>query len=562
MTFLSKIKIRTKLAMVLGLTALSLVLAIGIATSLQHERMVQDRIAKLRAITEVVAELAQSLSTDVKAGKLTQEQALARFKDVTRTMWYDGHRNYVAIGELNGNWFMNAAVPKIEGTAGNKNANGRYLLEDFIAEVRNSDDGMSTYDYPKPGTTEPLPKLTYIKKFAPWNLLITTGVWIDDLDADYHAVLFKLAGIGGLILAFAAGVIFMVNSDISRSLGSLKTKMEALVNGDLSVKIDETNRRDEIGEMAATVQVFKDNAVRIHGLEQQEAEVAQRAAVERRAAMDALATGFETSVNGVVGAVASSAATMQTTAEAMTKNAGDTSERVVFVRSASDKALDNVQTVAAAAEELSASVNEISRQVTHSTEIARKAVAEAEQSNSTVQLLSGGAEKIGAVVQLIRNIAEQTNLLALNATIEAARAGEAGRGFAVVASEVKALATQTAKATEEISGQVATMQSTTAEAVTAINGIADTIAQMSKIATTISAAVEEQGAATREIARNIQAAATGSSEISSHIGGVSTAAVATGSAASEVLTGARDLDRQAGALRSAVNEFLRQVRAA
>ncbi len=187
---------------------------------------------------------------------------------------------------------------------------------------------------------------------------------------------------------------------------------------------------------------------------------------------------------------------------------------------------------------------------------------EAEQSNVTVKALSGGAEKIGAVVQLIQSIAEQTNLLALNATIEAARAGEAGRGFAVVASEVKALATQTARATEEISGQVVSMQETTTGAVAAISGIANTIGQMSEIATMISAAVEEQGAATREIARNIQSAATGSGEVAGQIGNVSKAAVATGTAATDVLTGARELDRQAGALRSAVEQFLGQVRAA
>ena len=205
---------------------------------------------------------------------------------------------------------------------------------------------------------------------------------------------------------------------------------------------------------------------------------------------------------------------------------------------------------------------EISRQVARSSEIASKAVGDAERTNATVGALSTGAEKIGEVVKLIHSIAAQTNLLALNATIEAARAGESGRGFAVVASEVKALANQTAKATEEISSQVAAMQASTSEAVASIGGITETISQMSEITVSISTAVEQQGGATREIARNIQSVAAGSNEISTHIGGVTTAAAATGKAASEVLANARELDNQSGMLRSAVDEFLGKVRAA
>jgi methyl-accepting chemotaxis protein len=316
--------------------------------------------------------------------------------------------------------------------------------------------------------------------------------------------------------------------------------MQALADGSLEGGIPGVGRGDEVGAMAATVQIFKDNAVRIRGLEKAETETQARAAAERRAAMEGIAGDFERSVNGIVRSVSAAAAGMQTTAQSMTATASDASARAATVGAASDSASSNVGTVAAAAEELSTSVTEISRQVTRSSEIANKAVGDAERTNATVQVLSTGAEKIGEVVKLIHSIAAQTNLLALNATIEAARAGESGRGFAVVASEVKALANQTAKATEEISAQVAAMQASTSDAVSAINGI--------------TAAIEQQGDATREIARNIQQVATGSSEISAHIGGVTTAAAATGSAASDVLANARELDNQSGMLRNAVED--------
>jgi methyl-accepting chemotaxis protein len=218
--------------------------------------------------------------------------------------------------------------------------------------------------------------------------------------------------------------------------------------------------------------------------------------------------------------------------------------------------------VASATEELSASIGEITNQVTESTRIVGDAVHQANDTNSKVQGLAQAAEKIGEVVRLINDIAGQTNLLALNATIEAARAGEAGKGFAVVASEVKTLATQTAKATEEIAAQVRAIQEATASSAEAIGSITKTISRVSEISTTIASAVEEQGAATQEISRNVQQAAQGTQEVSSNIGAVTSAAQQTGSAANEVLQSASELSRNGEMLKSQVEEFLRTVRAA
>jgi methyl-accepting chemotaxis protein len=374
---------------------------------------------------------------------------------------------------------------------------------------------------------------------------------------------FGMLGLAIAAVAVSSGCIAWVMArGFSVSLTQLVARTRALAEGEVDTDIPGLERGDEIAAMAASVQMFKESAVRMRGIGNVDTETQGRALAERRTAMETLANEFERSVNGIVRSVTTAAAGMQTTAQSMTATASEASARAATVGAASESASNNVGTVAAAAEELSSSVAEISRQVTRSSEIASKAVGDAERTNATVQVLSTGAEKIGEVVKLIHSIAAQTNLLALNATIEAARAGESGRGFAVVASEVKALANQTAKATEEISGQVAAMQASTSDAVAAISGITETIAQMSEITVSISTAMDQQGDATREIARNIQSVAAGSSEISDHIGGVTTAAAATGTAASDVLTNARELETQSGMLRSALDGFLAKVRAA
>jgi methyl-accepting chemotaxis protein len=261
-------------------------------------------------------------------------------------------------------------------------------------------------------------------------------------------------------------------------------------------------------------------------------------------------------VKEVVGVVASASSEMESAAQSMSATAEETNRQAGAVAAASEEASSNVQTVASAAEELSSSISEITRQVTQSSDVARKAVEEAAKTNATVKGLAEAAQKIGEVVNLINEIAGQTNLLALNATIEAARAGEAGKGFAVVASEVKSLANQTAKATEDIGRQISAIQSATEAAVGAIQGIGKTIEEIAKIATNIASAVEEQGAATQEIARNVQQASAGTQEVTSNISGVTKAATETGAAAGQVLTAARELATQGDTLKKEVEGFL------
>ena len=559
---LNNLTIAPKLGILVGVTLFGLCIAGALAGYLMQREMLDARLDQVRSIVDAARNMAIGLQKQVEAGQLTREAALAEFGRRANTMTYDNGAGYLFGTTYDGITVLSPDPRQIGTNRMDLVVNGRMLSRELLDGVKTKGEVVLTYEYVRPGEEKPVRKISYATAIPGWNMMLGSGAYLDDLDAKLKPLIWAL-GLATLVIAMiSGGIAWLIGRSISQPLGRLGARMRGLADGALDADIPGIERGDEVGAMAATVQIFKDNALRIRGLESIEAETQQRVAAERRATMENIADDFERSVKGIVSSVATAAAEMQTTAQSMTATASDASARAATVGAASDGASNNVGKVAAAAEELSSSVAEISRQVTQSSRIAAQAVGDAGRTNATVQVLSTGAEKIGEVVKLIHSIAAQTNLLALNATIEAARAGESGRGFAVVASEVKALANQTAKATEEIATQVAAMQSSTSEAVLSIGGITETIARMSEITTSIATSVEQQGEATREIARNIQSAAAGSSEISAHIGGVTAAAAATGLAASDVLSNARELDNQSGMLRHAVDEFLAKVRAA
>jgi methyl-accepting chemotaxis protein len=368
------------------------------------------------------------------------------------------------------------------------------------------------------------------------------------------------AGVGlllGLLAALWIGI-----KGLSQPVGRLKIIMEKLAHNDLAVVVTGLQRRDELGDMARTVEVFKTNAIEVNRLKDGLAATEKLAAEQVKASMKKLADDFEAAIGEIVDTVSSASTELEASAGTLTSTAERSQELTTAVAAASEEASTNVQSVASATEEMTSSINEISRQVQESARIANDAVDQAKNTNDRVGELSQAAGRIGAVVELINTIAGQTNLLALNATIEAARAGEAGRGFAVVASEVKALAEQTAKATGEISQQITGIQAATQGSVAAIKEISTTINRMSEISSTIASAVEEQGAATQEISRNVQQAAQGTQQVSANITDVQRGASETGSASSQVLTAAQSLSRDSNRLKLEVGKFLNSVRAA
>jgi methyl-accepting chemotaxis protein len=361
----------------------------------------------------------------------------------------------------------------------------------------------------------------------------------------------------GMLLGFVIG-----QYGVAKPLRAMVDLLQSLAGGKFEIDIHSTERKDEIGDVAKSALVFKQNGLAKIQLEAEQKEAEARIAQQRKADMHKLADDFESAVGEIINVVSSASNELEASANTLTATAERSQQVSTTVAAASEEASTNVQSVASATEELTSSVNEISRQVQESARMAGDAVGQARETTDRVSELSKAASRIGDVVDLINTIAGQTNLLALNATIEAARAGDAGRGFAVVASEVKALAEQTAKATGEIGQQIAGIQSATQDSVSAIRGISDTIAKLSEISSTIAAAVEEQGAATQEISRNVQNAAQGTQQVSSNITDVQRGASETGSASTQVLSAAKSLSSDSHRLKLEVGRFLGTVRAA
>jgi len=344
---------------------------------------------------------------------------------------------------------------------------------------------------------------------------------------------------------------------VGRPLARMTGAMTALAGGDTTSPIVGADRKDEIGVMARTVQIFKDNAVENEQLRAAQESAKYRAEEAQRAAREVIADGFEAQVGEVIDAVGAAAARLNAASDQLAGGANESSIQATTVASAAEQATGNVTTVASATEELSTSIGEIAGQMERSLSVATRADAEARHATDLVSRLSSNVSSIGAIVGLINDIACQTNLLALNATIEAARAGDAGKGFAVVANEVKHLANQTARATDEITDKISAVRAGTDEAVTAIQSITQVIGEMNAIGSTVASAVRQQTAATAEIARNVDLAAAGTREVSRNIG---TVARQTSCAAEQINESASDLARQTDVLKSEVQRFLNGLR--
>jgi len=395
---------------------------------------------------------------------------------------------------------------------------------------------------------------------------------------------------GGLtILVVCTLLVFLIQRIVAAPLTRLNGLMLKLAQGDDAIDLPDMDRRDEIGVMSDNLKIFQEGYRRNKQLEEEaeqerlaqaarqqqrqeerlaaeqqqredEQRLKQEAEEKARADRLEMARRFESQIGGVLQAVASAATQLNATSESMNAAATNMKQESVSAASATTQAGENVQLVASASEEMTASVKEIANQISHSSEASRNALASVDNASGRVTQMVSSSEKINEIIELINDIAEQTNLLALNATIEAARAGEAGKGFAVVASEVKSLASQTASATDEIRKQITNMQETTNDTVSAVQEISVTINELDQISSSIATSMEQQAIAMDEISRNSLEAATGAETAGDNVTNVSHLAEETGNAAADVLGASNELSSQAATLKTAVDDFLNEVR--
>ncbi len=544
-------------ARIVAINLISLILLGLLSVTITRAAIMDARKTEMRTAVEVAQGILSHYQAKAQSGAMSLEDAQKEAVNAVRDVRFNGPE-YVFLYKTDGVCLASGNRTDMVGKnrIDAKDPNGVLYIAELIKQAL-AGGGYVEYDFTKPNMGDALfPKISYATEFKAWNWMIGAGLYVDDVEAQ----MLKIAGIIAGILAFVAVSSLFLFRWMFAPLKALRTVMERFAGGELDADVPAVKRSDEIGEMARSVEHFRNEMRNVEVLRQRQAESEQRAEQERRQIALRMADDMESRVQGMIKTMSDVIGRLQKAATTLSTDADQTNERCSLVAAASTQTSANVNTVASATEELNASSTEITRQMTVSADIATRAATQSSSTAQTAQGLVDAARRIGEVVTLIRAIAGQTNLLALNATIEAARAGDAGKGFAVVASEVKNLSNQTTQATDDIEQLIGQVRGEIERTVSAITQISNTVSESHEASSSIAAAVREQHAALSEVARSVQEAAEGIGSIDRHIVEVSEAVNGTRHASMDVSKSADELVSQSLALEEIVERFLAEIR--
>ncbi|MBF0393675.1 MAG: cache domain-containing protein, partial [Alphaproteobacteria bacterium] len=529
-------KIGTRIRIIAAVMAAGVVALSAIALNASYDDLMIARKIKTRQLVEAAFGVIAHHEHMAREGMMSEEDAKRAALAAVSTLRYAGEE-YFWVNDMHPRVLMHPIKPALDGkdVTDLKDPAGKALFVAFADTVRANGEGFVDYLWPKPGHDQPVPKISYVKGFATWGWIIGSGIYIDDVMSDFREKATALGAATLGLLAIGLGLSFIVGRSITQPLGEIREAMEKLTGGDHSVTVPCTRRADELGQVARSIELFKENLNDMDRLRDRQRAQEAAAETEKQRVVLAVIQDFQTRLSTLAAEVEAAAREMHAMAEEAGRSAADANGRTRAVAGEAETASTSVGLVADGARSLVDSIGRIRADVAQSSRMARHAVEIAAQTDRQVGLLAEAAGRIGEVVGLINDIASQTNLLALNATIEAARAGDAGKGFAVVANEVKSLANQTARATEEITAQISGIQEATAAAVASIRQIGKAIDEIDGQSGTVAHAVESQESVTHEISSSASRAADSTGQVSHHAATVMAATSEAGRLANALL---------------------------